>query len=244
MEHEILTAALRPGPDCLPLEQLGRYADGALSAPEHRAAAAHIDACVTCQSELTLLRAFSTVPVHDDERAIVAAGVAELQRRESPVGPARDEQHPAASSQRRWMPSGLSRVALPAAAALLVVVGGYYVFKSQAPRLPPDVGPGVEATRSLKVPVRGPIGDQAVAPDRLEWLAVSGAVRYRVRLMEVDRHELWSIDTEATSSDLPASVRAQIVPGKTLVWQVTAYGPGTPPIAESDARRFRVVLPR
>ena len=240
MEREILTRALRPGPDCPPLERLGRYADGILSAADRREAAAHIDTCVTCQSELALLRAFSTVPLRDDEEEIVAAGVAELQRRASPV---RDEQQGEPSTWQRWIPFGMSRTMLAATTALLAVVGSYYLLGSTAPRVPTDTGSDIEATRSLKVPVQGPTGDQTLAPERLEWRAVSGALRYHVRLMEVDRQELWSTDTERIGSDLPASVRAQIVPGKTLLWQVTAYGPSNTPIAESEVLQFRVTRP-
>ena len=78
-------------------------------------------------------------------------------------------------------------------------------------------------------------------PARLQWQPVSGAARYRVRLSEVDRQEIWSSDTVDAAIDLPPDVRARIVPGKTLVWQVTAYGASNAPIAESSAERFRLV---
>jgi len=35
-------------------------------------------------------------------------------------------------------------------------------------------------------------------------------------------------------------VRARIVPAKTLLWQVTAYGASNAPLAESDVARFRL----
>jgi hypothetical protein len=78
------------------------------------------------------------------------------------------------------------------------------------------------------------------APQRLEWRPVSGAVRYRVRLMEVDRRELWSIDTAGTAADLPEPIRALAVPAKTLLWQVTAYNAASAVIAESGQERFRL----
>src|SRR6185295_11870454 len=121
------------------------------------------------------------------------------------------------------------------------VAGGYYVFNPAPPGLPTDIGSGPEATRTLRIAVRGPVGDQAAVPTRLQWQPVSGASRYRVRLTEVDRHEIWSSDTMDSAIDLPPDVRARIVPGKTLVWQVTAYNASNAPIAESDAERFRLV---
>jgi hypothetical protein len=61
--------------------------------------------------------------------------------------------------------------------------------------------------------------------------------------MEVDRRELWSTETAATDVDLPESVRALIVPAKTLQWQVTAYDASNSPIAESSLERFRLATP-
>ena len=84
----------------------------------------------------------------------------------------------------------------------------------KAPELPGSVTTGDEVTRSLAVGVRGPVGDQAEAPRRFEWLAVDGAVRYRVRLMEVDRREVWSASTSAPGVDLPAPVRTRSLPAE------------------------------
>jgi hypothetical protein len=145
------------------------------------------------------------------------------------------------SPVRRWLWAGSLRPALALAVVLLAVVGGYYLINPAVPRLPTDIGSSPEATRSLTVAVRAPIGDQAAVPDRLQWEAVSGAARYHVRLSEVDRREIWSNDTVDTAIDLPPDVRARIVPGKTLVWQVTAIGASNAPVAESNAERFRLV---
>ena len=100
---------------------------------------------------------------------------------------------------------------------------------------------GDEVTRSLAVTVRGPVGDQVESPQRFEWLAVDGAVRYRVRLMEVDRRELWSTSTSALAVDLPPPIRTSIAPGRTLLWDVTAYDAAGAAIAESGTQSFKVV---
>jgi hypothetical protein len=124
---------------------------------------------------------------------------------------------------------------------LLAIVGGSYLFKSDVPRLPSSVGAGTETTRSLTVIARAPIGDQTKVPERFDWQPVAGAERYHVSLMEVDRHETWAADTTDTFVMLPPAVRGQIVPAKTLVWQVKAFGAAATPIAESGAERFRLV---
>jgi Putative zinc-finger len=237
MEREILTSALAHGPECLEVEQIGRYVDGALPPREEQAARAHIEQCATCQGEIALLHAFADTRVTDEESSAVRAIVAELQRRPSPIVAPRVVE----SRASRWFSFGMARALMSATAALLVVAGSYYVFTSHAPRLPSEIESGREVTRSLTITLREPVGDQNGAPAKLEWQAVSGATRYHVRVMEVDRSELWSADVAGTAVDLPPSVRAQIVPAKTLLWDVTAYGASTTPIATSDVERFRLV---
>jgi hypothetical protein len=238
MEEQILTSALRPGPECPSIERLGRYADGALTPEERRDDDAHIATCVNCQAELTLLHGFETPTVRDDEAEAVRWGVQELRRREPEIfgrGLRSD------SSARPWLSFVSLRPVLALAVVLLAVLSGYYLANPAIPPLPTYLGSNPEATRSLAIAAQGPIGDQTAVPGRLQWQPVAGAQRYRVRLSEVDRREIWSSDTTDTAVDFPADVRARIVPGKTMVWQVTAYGASNAPIAESKAERFRLL---
>jgi hypothetical protein len=236
MEHEILNAALQPGPDCIDVERLGRFVDGAVEPDERRAIAAHVDGCATCQAEITLLQAFTDGSVDATESAAVRDIVAELRRRPSPI--------PAATvhESRTWrgIPLGMLR-AIVTTVALLVVASSVYLFRSTAPQLPTDIDAGRDVTRSLAIAVVSPLGDQRSVPSRLEWRPVAGASRYHVRLMEVDRTELWSVDTDASAVELPEAMRARIVPAKTLLWDVTAFASSSAVIATSDAQRFRVV---
>lgn len=237
MEREILNRTLRPDHECLSVEQIGRFADGAMTSRERASAEAHIGRCATCQSELALLQAFSTTTVRDEEADAVREGVAALRRRESEIF---GDTRAAKSSRREWIPWARLRPAFTVAAVLLIAGTSYYLLNSTAPRLPSEVGPGREVTRSLAVTVRGPVGDQVVVPERLEWNPVSGAVRYRVRLMEVDGRELYSVESTGDTVTLPESIRVQIVPAKTVLWDVTAFGSASTPIAESGAQRFRL----
>jgi hypothetical protein len=169
---------------------------------------------------------------------IVREGVGRLERRMSEiVGSVPIEEPP----WRRWLLLGVFRGAAAVASVLLLVVGGFYLLTTKAPHLPTTVSTGNEVARSLSVKVRRPVGDQVQAPNRLEWLAVAGAAQYRVRLMEVDRREVWSTSTAATAVELPADARVVIVPRKTLLWDVTAYDAPGRPIAESGAQSFRLV---
>ena len=97
-----------------------------------------------------------------------------------------------------------------------------------------------DVTRSRSIAVRGPVGDLRESPRRFEWVEVDRASRYRVRLMEVDRREVWSAATAAAGIDLPPQVRALSVPSKTLIWDVTAYDSSGLAIAESGSQAFRL----
>ena len=136
MDQQDLTNALRPDPDCPPIERLGRYADGALTPEERRREESHIGACANCQAELALLHAFTTSEVQDDEAAAVRWGVEELRRREQEIfGGSRPRQ----PFVRRWLSSGRLRPALAMAAVLLAIVGGYYLTTPAVPRLPIEI---------------------------------------------------------------------------------------------------------
>ncbi len=238
MEEQKLTDALRPGPECPPVEVLGRYADGALTPEERRRDQPHIAACANCQAELALLHAFATLAVRDEEADAVRWGVEQLHER-APATAGHGQL--AGLRVPHWLSFGRVRPALALAMVLLFAGGGYYLTSRGArPGLPTDVGSSPETTRSLTIDVDGPTGDQTAVPARLRWQPVAGAVRYHVRLSEVDRQEIWSSDTRDSAIDLPPDVRARIVPGKTLVWQVTAYGTSNAPLAESGSERFRL----
>jgi hypothetical protein len=148
---------------------------------------------------------------------------------------------PAASPRRRV---GSHAFPLAAVAAVLLIgmaTGSYFLLIRNAPELPGSVETGNEVTRSLAIGVRGPVGDQAEPPGHFEWIAVDRAVRYRLRLMEVDRNEIWSTLTSIPGVDLPSAVRTSITPGRTLLWDVTAYDAADAAIAESGTQSFRLV---
>jgi hypothetical protein len=210
MEDEILRKVLAPGADCLSIEQLGRYADGALGRADRAAADRHIRQCLNCQAELGLLKTLTANGVRTPEPAVVRFTAFRL-------------------------------VSMAAVLLVAIAAGSFYLLVNRtAPELPGRVTSGDEVTRSLAVTVRGPVGDQLEAPRRFEWLGVDRAVRYRVRLMEVDRHEIWSTSSTAPEVDLPPAVRTSITPGRTLRWDVTAYDAAGAAIAESGLQSFRL----
>lgn len=238
MEDEILRTALAPGAECLSIEQLGRYADGALGAGEQTAAALHVQNCLSCQAELALLQAVMSSTVRPGEDDVVRDGAARLEQRRIEIPAA----HRAATSPwRRWPGFGIFPGAAVAAVAVFGIAAGFYfLFVQRAPQLPGDAATQNEVTRSLAIAVRVPVGDQIELPRRFEWLAVDGAVGYRLRLLEVDRREVWSTSTPVPAVDLPPAIQPAIAPGKTMLWDVTAYDAAGMAIAESGMQSFRL----
>ena len=133
MEDEILRAALAPGDECLSVEQLGRYADGALGADEQSAAEAHIRGCLSCQAELALLQAVTSSTVRDGEADIVRDGAARLQPRFH-GDLVRDRAEP--SSRSRWYRvRHVSRRRRGGCFALGIAAGSFYfVLHSESAR--------------------------------------------------------------------------------------------------------------
>jgi len=235
MEDEILRRALAPGDECLSPEQLGRYADGALDRAERAAAESHVRQCLTCQAELALLESVTSGGPRSEEEDVVRRGVARLEERRAQIVGA--DRHFELRRSRFHVPFA----AVAAVALVVIAASGYYLLTPAIPALPGNVTTGNDTRRSLTVEVRSPLGDLVESPQRFEWSAVDRAVRYRVRLLEVDRHEVWSATTTALEAELPADIRTSIVPMKTVLWDVTAYDAAGAVISESGPQSFRIV---
>jgi hypothetical protein len=100
---------------------------------------------------------------------------------------------------------------------------------------------GTDVLRAHNVVVVAPAGDVREAPREIRWQATPGAVRYQVRLLEVDGSDLWQSETDSEHVDVPSDIAARIVPAKTLLVRVSALDAAGRKLAESEAVRFRVL---
>jgi hypothetical protein len=205
---------LRPTGDCIAIERLG----GTLTAAEQD----HIASCARCQSEMKLWKSFNdettTLRESEDVRWI-AAQIAQPR------------------TSRKF---ALRPLMFAAAATILIVAGLGYVIENRPPSI--DV-PAVHDTayRSSAMNVITPGGDVATAPARVAWTPVPGATIYDVQILEVDRTVLWRASTGETGVDVPAAIRAQFVPGKTILWEVRARRDAAV-MAGSGTQKFRVAV--
>ncbi len=227
--REFFRRALQRTPECPPIETLERVIDHPDADPR---LAAHVQSCAYCGAEVEMLQTFCAADVPAEDSWAVENITERLGRRPVAVVPA--------TAPRRWfqMP-WLRPLALSSAAIMALVAIGLQFRGGGPPALGTTPSGGSEVLRGTTVTVTAPGGDLAKAPEDVRWEAAPTAIRYRVRLLEVDGHELWSAETAETAIPIPAEVRSLIVPSKTLLVDVTALDARGQKIADSGNIRFR-----
>ena len=204
---------LGPTPACPPLEELAE-------ARHER----HRSECGYCAAQFALYQEFEQAVPSKAEKLAVDAIVANL-RKQSPV-----------AAKPWWSRVWRMPVLIPAAAAVAALLVTVTIYKR--PSMEPIGGGGEGVVRSVQVRAIAPLGEIRAVPENLSWQPVPGAAQYSVRVLEVDRTEIWRGATPATVIELPASVRAQIAPGRKLLWETTAMDAGGRTIASSGAQSF------
>jgi hypothetical protein len=237
-DRRILAQALAPGKDCPPIERFEACVEGGAIPPD---LAGHLESCAYCRTELELWRSFHTPPRDEAEAEAVRLIAERLQNPRMPL-PMSVEPWWRRILHTRW--SGLSWLgpaAVAAAALLIVVAVGIQWRHGVGPHLYIPDQPEPEVLRSGSIKVISPSGDTRAIPDQVQWERVAGAAQYRVGVLEVDHTELWTATTPQTRLDLPASVKAKIVPAKTILVQVVAFDSTGRKLAESEFVRFRLL---
>ena len=244
---ERLRVMLGETESCLSLEQLEKFLEK--SAGQGWAAGSagdsHLASCPRCSTELSLLREFRSMTPRTEEAEAVEWIAARLEER----SPVRAVRRPEREVRFPWWkhilsPGWVGTASWAAAMVLVVIAAGIYFQGAREPVLPKGAGAGPQVFRSDQVELLAPMGDLEQAPAELRWRPAPGASRYQVRLMEVDRTEIWNGDSVTTSIVLPADVQARVLPRKTLLWQVIAWSDAGARIAASEIQRFRLTTGR
>jgi hypothetical protein len=163
---------------CVPLERLARA--NALTAAERE----HVAACTRCATLLAEYEAFAEGSRAGVSRADLSAAEEALAAtidRELPATPVLRRVGPAAGERRAWWLGAPGRMAL--AAAALVIVAGTFVVMRERPAVHSQLRGGEATPLAL---VAEP-GTKALA---LRWVAWAGADGYRVEIVSVDLQPL------------------------------------------------------
>jgi hypothetical protein len=235
-----LKDALRANPGCLASEELAKLAEDSSSVNPH------VENCLRCQAELALMKSFEADEPLADEGAAVGWISARLKRNldqiKNPgrVVSARSSQV-AGSWYSRWLGTGNARWLMPISAILIVMAAGLlWMNRSHEPELRSDAGNGPVVYRSEEVQIVGPAGELAQAPQVLQWKATPQATNYKASIMEVDEKPLWTGETHDMILTIPEPVRSKMLPGKTVLWRVTALDGQGHVLAVSQLQRFSV----
>lgn len=129
-----------------------------------------------------------------------------------------------------------------AAAACLAIIAAGAFYLPRGPGEPSPAGAGEGLMRSQALELVGPVGDVRQVPAEFRWRAVPGAVRYQVRLMEIDRREVWRGEAADGFISIPPSVLALLAPGRRLLWEVSAWDKSGKTLGTSEIRGFQVTL--
>lgn len=228
-EDRLLRSALGPTPECPPLEALE-----SLDAKGR----AHVEGCAWCRNELAMLTEFQAVDVRPEEAASVAWIESELARRAAPAQVAAKPADSLWSRLTSWV-GDWQMVPVAAAALVLLMAGAMYLRQGNQGLRP--VPQGEQVLRSGSFKAIAPVGDVASAPAEFQWEAVPGAARYLVRVMEVDRTEIWRLETAATRAELTVPVRAQMTAGRSFQWTATALDASGRTISETGLQTFHIL---
>lgn len=240
VDRSTLNRALAAKPDCLSLKELEQLAED----PSRKHP--HLAACPRCQADLAMLKEFESGTALADEGAAVAWISSHLERRldqiKSPGGiPRRYPTGATAGWFSRLFGSASARWLIPIAAVVVIAAVSVILLRtSKQPELRADLGSGPTVYRSQAVEVIGPSGELPEAPKDLQWKPFPGAAQYKVSIMEVDRVALWSGTTNYTSLTIQNSTRTKMLPGKPVLWQVSALDSQGRVLAVSQLQRFSV----
>jgi hypothetical protein len=137
-----------------------------------------------------------------------------------------------------WDMRRLIPVTLAVAAAVMLVTIGIGNFRQHPYPTSQD-----SMERSQGIELLSPKGELKSAPQTLAWNAVASAVRYHVKLMEVDKTVVWENTVSSPSVSIPSQIGQLILPGKRLLWTVDAIDAGGGLLA-AGSQDFRVELRR
>ena len=239
LTQDAVRAALEPTNDCPTIEELESFTSGR---PAANRLAKHLQTCTYCQTEVHLLKNF----LAEDALAQApdaAKAVEQLRKRSKQIfrqafpPPEPTPWWKSALTVRRMAQASLAMAALLLFAAAIV----FFRSSPSRPQLEARNQTGQEVLRSGSFALLSPAGDLQERPKEIVWEKVVQASSYQIRVQAVDGSEIWKATTADTRIELPAAIRAQIVPAKTLLAEITAFDSSGAQVGATGQVRFRLL---
>jgi hypothetical protein len=204
--------------------------------------AKHFETCTYCQTEVHLLKKFlaEDALAQEPDAAIAAE---QLRKRSKQIF---RQAFPVPEPTPWWRPAftmtRMAQASLAMAAVLLVAAAIVFLRSTPSqPQLEARNQTGQEVLRSGSFALLSPAGDLQERPKEIVWEKVPQASSYQIHLLAVDGSEVWKATTADTRMELPASVREQIVPAKTLLAEITAFDSSGAQVGATGQVRFRLL---
>lgn len=220
---------LREG--CPAFEELTTLFEGRMPTGKAQSLRSHVESCAVCKAEWKMLSEFTAAEPTADERADVQAVVAHLKKSRAEARPV--------GERMGWFNFPVMAKWAGSLAALALVVAIGLEWRSSRSGGIDGFRPSTEVRSGISLQVRTQ-GNLAELPQQIEWESVPGASRYEVVVTEVDGTGIWRGQSVEPRVSLPDALRAAMLPGKTLVLQVTALDVSGNRLTQSEAVRVRI----
>ena len=228
-DQTILSAALRPGPDCPDVETLTTCLERSERDPLRLQTERHLESCLHCAAELRLFQEFESGAVRPEESAAVNWIAAQLAKQATPAKAA-----PAETWWQRWFtPKVLTGFAAVAAAAVLAI--GVSMQPARSGR---DLGTVPEFRNEV---LRTQTMELDELPGKFAWKPVAGAASYEITARTVDQNILFHDFLTTQTLAFPPEVAALVGSGKLVSWEVVARDPSGTEIARSGVQQLKKV---
>jgi hypothetical protein len=233
---KIWQSAVSSTEDCLPLEVLERMTESSSADPK---AAAHLESCPHCQTELSMLKSFEASVPSADEGAAVAWIATQLERKQNT-----QVVKPAVARVSFWRTMFRAPYLAGAAAMIVVLALGVSLHHSSSDQNGlSKIGGGDHSSSEFRngaIHFLSPVGDLNQAPSEFRWEALPGASSYTVEMRDAIGTMLASTHTKQNSIAVTQAMKANMTQGKPLKWKVTALDASGKEIANSTGGDFKI----
>jgi len=204
----------------------------------------HVNGCLFCKAELASWRAFEYSEPTFAEGEAVNEIAGELDWR-VPSAIRRETQRPARTRTRffrvlgEWFRSKQrSALSLVFVCSVLVVISLQIQFRHSSPLVSRLDTP--QSWRGNTLSLVAPTGRLDHVPNSFKWESIPNAREYQVRVLAVDRAELWARTVTGTNFVVDQDLKNVLARHSAFFWRVTGLSSEGRALASSELERFEI----